>query len=76
VIQDTAPDGNALSDTIAEAKSSMIHASLYAVGSYPLATLILSGTGQTLSDCGQSVQGLTAPRKVTICPASGPMAEW
>ena len=44
--------------------------------SYPDATIFLSGCGQMLSDSGHCVQGLTAPRKATISPASGPMAEW
>jgi hypothetical protein len=45
------PDGNALSNAIAEAKSSMIRASLYAVDSNPAATHILSGSGQMVL-CG------------------------
>jgi hypothetical protein len=76
VIQDTAPDGNALSNAFAVAKSSMIHARLSAMDSNPLATIDLSGSGQTLSDCGQIAQGLTARGKATISPRLGPMAEW
>jgi len=46
VIQDTTPDGNALSKPVAEAKRSMIHARRYPVESNPAATHSLSGSGQ------------------------------